>query len=125
MNKTLQGLISYITGHQAEDDAYHFLKKKGFSLECRNFQPRKGSGANELDLIMWDKKTLVFIEVKKRQSLIKAVEVIDTKLQKRLFKGAQAFLAIHPEYSDKDCRFDVILVAPGEKIVHLQNVIEG
>ena len=125
MNKALQGLLSYLSGHQAENEACRFLKKKGFSLECRNFRPLKGSGANELDLVMWDKKTLVFIEVKKRKTLTDAAEVIDTRLQKRLFKGAEAFLSSHPQYSNADCRFDVVFIVPNEKVVHLQNVIEG
>ena len=125
MNKALQGLISYITGRQAEEKAYSFLKKKGFVLETRNFRPQKGSGANELDLIMWDKKTLVFIEVKKRNTLTEAAEVVDNRLQKRLFKGAQTFLALNPQYEKADCRFDVVLILQNENVVHLQNVIEG
>ena len=125
MDKSLKGLISYLTGYTAEKEAFRFLKKKGYRLECRNFRPKRGSGANELDLIMWDKKTLVFIEVKKRLSFEQGAEVIDTRLQKRLFKGTEAFLASHPHYAQCDCRFDVVLVVDGQAPLHLQNVIEG
>ena len=125
MDKSLQGLISYLTGYTAEKEACRFLKKKGYRLECKNFHPKRGCGANELDLVMWDKDILVFIEVKKRSSYSKAIEVIDARLQKRLFKGAQAFLAAHPQYTQNDCRFDVVLVVEKERPVHLKNVIEG
>ena len=125
MDKSLTGLIAYLTGQTAEKEACLFLKKKGYRLECKNFHPKRGCGANELDLIMWDKETLVFIEVKKRASFVQAAEVIDMRLQKRLYKGAEAFLASHPQYSQKNCRFDVVLIVPNEMPVHLQNVIEG
>ena len=125
MDKSLTGLISYLSGHGAEKQVCRFLKKKGYRLECQNFHPKRGSGANELDLVMWDKKTLVFIEVKKRPSFAMAAEVVDSRLQKRLFKGAEAFLSVHPQYAECDCRFDVVLVVDGEEPMHLQNVIEG
>jgi putative endonuclease len=125
MDKSLTGLISYLAGYAAEKEAFRFLKKKGYRLECQNFHPKRGYGANELDLVMWDKKTLVFIEVKKRSSFSRAAEVVDSRLQKRLFKGAEAFLSVYPQYAECDCRFDVVLVVDGEKPMHLQNVIEG
>ena len=125
MDRSLSGLISYVTGHAAETKAVNFLKKKGYRLLCRNFYPKRGIGANEIDLIMLDKNTLVFIEVKKRSSFDKAIEVVDERLQRRLFKGAQFFLSSSPKYENMDCRFDVVLIVPNEKPVHLQNVIEG
>ena len=125
MDRHLQGLISYLSGYAAEKKALCFLKKKGYRLLCRNFSPKRGLGANELDLIMLDEGTIVFIEVKKRNSLVEAMDVVDARLQRRLFKGAQFFLASNPEYENKDCRFDVVFIVPNEKPVHLQNVIEG
>ena len=66
MDKYYRGFLSYFIGHQCEQDACRFLTKKGYRLVAQNFRPQRRCGANELDLIMLDKKTLVFIEVKKK-----------------------------------------------------------
>ena len=124
MNRKLRGLLSYITGHAAEDEACNYLKKKGYHFIEKNVRAKRGTGANELDLVMMDKKTLVFIEVKKRTAFSDAAEAINTRVQKRLYRGAELFLSKHPEYSNVDCRFDVVLIVPEQKPVHLQNVIE-
>ena len=50
------------TGFLAEEDAFHFLKGKGLTLLERNYQCKTG----EIDLIMQDKDTVVFVEVRKR-----------------------------------------------------------
>ena len=124
MNRQLRGLISYITGHAAENTACDYLKKKGYRFIEKNVHAKRGIGANELDLVMMDKKTLVFIEVKKRTNLSDAAEAIGVRVQKRLYRAAEIFLSRHPEYVNKDCRFDVVLIVPNQEPVHLQNVIE-
>ena len=124
MNRQLRGLLSYITGHAAEDEACNYLKKKGYRFIEKNVRAKRGTGANELDLVMTDKKTLVFVEVKKRAALCDAAEAVNTRVQKRLYRGAEVFLSKHPEYNNLDCRFDVVLIVPNQEPVHLQNVIE-
>lgn len=125
MNKALRGLCAYLTGHAAEDEATRFLQNKGFHLIAQNVAGKRGSGANELDLIMQDKKTLVFIEVKKRQDLTTAAEAVNPIVQRRLYRAAELFLAKNPQYENWDCRFDVVLIAPDQAPLHLQNVIEA
>lgn len=124
MDRQSRGLFSYLTGHAAENDACEFLKEKGYRFIEKNIRSKRGIGANELDLVMMDKKTLVFIEVKKRKNLSDAAEAIDKRVQKRLYRAAEIFLAKHPEYTGKDCRFDAIFIVPEQQPVHLQNVIE-
>ncbi len=124
MNKALRGLFCYLSGHRAEREAANFLQQKGYKLIAQNVLSKKGSGANELDLVMLDKNTLVFIEVKKRTTLSNAAEAVDERLQKRLYRAAQVFLMCNPEYLHSDCRFDVVLMTDGQAPVHLQNVIE-
>ncbi|MBO5997586.1 MAG: YraN family protein [Alphaproteobacteria bacterium] len=124
MNRQLRGLLSYVTGHDAERQACDYLKKKGYRFVEKNVHTQHGIGANELDLIMTDKKTLVFVEVKKRIKLSDAAEAVNTRVQKRLYRAAQIFIAKHPEYQNNDCRFDVVLITPDQEPVHLKNVIE-
>ena len=124
MDKRYKGFLSYFTGHLCEQDACRFLTKKGYRLIAKNFRPARGMGANELDLIMLDKKTLVFIEVKKRMDLQTAAFVFDERLQKRLYKGAEVFLSQNSQYAHYDCRFDVVLLDENKNMQHLQNVLE-
>ena len=123
-NKKLQGLVAYFSGHAAETRARKYLEMKGYRFVAQNVKEKRGSGACELDLIMEDKKVLVFIEVKKRKTTELASFSVSSIMQKRLYKGAEVFLAQHQNYQNFDCRFDVVLFDENDNITHLKNVIE-
>ena len=53
-------------GRRGEDLAHRFLRRHGLTVVARNFHQRAGSG--ELDIVAWDRGTLVFVEVKTRAS---------------------------------------------------------
>ena len=53
-------------GRRGEDLAHRFLRARKFIIVARNY--RLSSGDGETDLIAWDGDTLVFIEVKSRES---------------------------------------------------------
>lgn len=53
-------------GRRGEDLAHRFLRRHGLTIVARNYRPRTGSG--ELDIVAWDRETLVFVEVKARAS---------------------------------------------------------
>jgi putative endonuclease len=53
-------------GRRGEDLAHRYLRKQGFVIVARNY--RLPSGDGEADLIAWDGPTLVFVEVKSRES---------------------------------------------------------
>ena len=57
---------SQALGRRGEDLAHRFLRAKGFIVVARNY--RLSSGDAEADLIAWDGATLVFVEVKSRES---------------------------------------------------------
>jgi len=52
------------TGRRGEEDAYFYLRRKGYVIIARNYRSPHHGG--ELDLVGWDKDTLCFIEVKTR-----------------------------------------------------------
>ena len=54
------------SGRRAEDLAHRYLRGLGFRVVARNYRPRGGAG--EIDLVCWDRETLVFVEVKSRAS---------------------------------------------------------
>ena len=94
-----------IEGNAAEQLAALFLQKKGLKLVERNFRCAYG----EIDLIMHDGNTLVFIEVRLRSSANfgGAAMSINQAKQTKLTRTAERYLQIH---GDTACRFDVVLM---------------
>ena len=95
-------------GNQAEKQACQYLQANGLSLLETNFRSRCG----EIDLIMQQGNTLVFVEVRYRKHSLYggALESITTAKQNKIRRTAEIFLQLHPQYTD--CRFDVIAACP-------------
>ena len=53
-------------GRVGEDLAHRHLRRRGCTIVARNYRPR--SGGEEIDLVAWHGRTLVFVEVKTRAS---------------------------------------------------------
>ena len=53
-------------GRVGEDLAHRYLRRQGCTIVARNYRTRSGSG--EIDLVAWQGGTLVFVEVKTRDS---------------------------------------------------------
>lgn len=109
------------SGRTAEFMALQYLRLKGYSLVACNYITGRGTGAGEVDLIVKNQTSLVFIEVKKRKDLAIAAYSISSKQQGRIRRAAEAFLAHHEEYKGFDIRFDAILVKLPFHIKHIEN----
>ncbi len=96
-------------GAEAEQLAADYLLGQGLHLVARNFRCRGG----EIDLVMRDGATLVFVEVRARSSAAfgGAAESISSAKQARIILAAQHFLARHG--IDAPCRFDAVLLQAG------------
>lgn len=105
-------------GNKAEIAACNYLQTQGLNLIQQNFYSRFG----EIDLIMQDNDTLVFVEVKQRKKGIdNAIESITPAKQKKLILTAQYYLLKLGR--SINCRFDVIAIDSNWQIVWLKNVI--
>lgn len=93
-------------GNQAEDEALAYLVDQGLNLLERNFSCKMG----EIDLVMDDNGTLVFVEVRYRTDPSRGTgaESVTRAKTQRLIKTAEYYLMTHPACGDKDCRFDVV-----------------
>ena len=93
-------------GNQAENWAETFLKKQGLNKVAKNYRTPRG----EIDLIMRDGNTLVFIEVRLRSSSDygSAKESINWKKQQRLTYAAEHYLQKNKLWNQAQCRFDAI-----------------
>jgi putative endonuclease len=54
------------SGRIGEDLAHRYLRRHGCTIVARNYRTRSGSG--EIDIVAWQGETLVFVEVKTRDS---------------------------------------------------------
>jgi putative endonuclease len=93
-------------GQAAENAACRFLQTHGLRLVARNYACKLG----EIDLIMLDQQTLVFIEVRYRHNLHygSSAESVTFAKQRKLVKTAQYYLQRHTATKHTACRFDVV-----------------
>lgn len=98
------------TGRQAEDLACRYLAGHGLKTLCRNFHSPRG----ELDVIMEDGDTIVFVEVRYRRHdrYGSAAETVNHSKQGKLIATALYYLQQHPNYSNRPTRFDVVAISP-------------
>ena len=91
-------------GEDAEVACLTHLKSKGLKLVDRNFNCRQG----EIDIIMLDNKTLVFVEVRfrKNNNFGGGLESITTAKQNKLRRTAELYLQQNSQY--QNARFDVV-----------------
>jgi putative endonuclease len=97
----------HLRGRLAERFAAAYLQARGLKLLTKNFRYRHG----EIDLVMEDGDTIVFVEVRLRGpgSRISAADSVTPAKQRHLIGTARAYLLRRPIYARHPCRFDVIL----------------
>lgn len=104
-------------GSAAEDRALRLLLAHGLTLIGRNFRCRVG----EIDLIMEDGPSVVFVEVRYRSDRRhgSAAETISAPKQRRFIAAARRYLQQHPAAARSPCRFDVVAIT-GEQVEWLK-----
>lgn len=116
-----------LNGAWGEALAAEYLRKKKYSLLAAGFRCKFG----EIDLIVKDKKHIVFVEVKLRKSadFAQAREYVHRRKQDRIRITASVYLESHP--TTLQPRFDVIeIYAPqgcatvSPEIIHLEGAFE-
>jgi len=112
----------YDLGKSGEEIALHYLEDKKYKIIAKSFRLFRG----EIDIIAFDRKTLVFVEVKTRKSRDFGLpeESVTPSKQQQIKKIAQGFLTKN-NLHDVECRFDVISLSFNEKegysIRHINN----
>lgn len=93
-------------GAQAEMLAEQFLQTRGLVFLERNYR----CAAGEIDLIMREGATLVFVEVRLRSNryFAQAAETVNYRKQHKIIRAAQHFLLTRRLTDKFACRFDVV-----------------
>lgn len=110
------------TGRRGEEDAYFYLRRRGYTIIARNYRSPHHRG--ELDLVGWERDVLCFIEVKTRTTHdVKPAEAaVDRGKQRELSLVARDFLRQMPpscprgpqparlSWDGMEWRFDVLAI---------------
>ena len=116
-----------MSGAWGEALAAQYLQKKRYKVIATNYRSRFG----EIDLIVCNRKYLVFVEVKLRKSarFAQAREYVDTRKQDKLRVTASLYLSQYP--TDLQPRFDVIEIYAPEgmataapEIYHMEDAFQ-
>jgi len=113
-------------GQAAERHALEHLQGQGLQLLAQNWRCKGG----ELDLVMLDSDTVVFVEVRYRlhANFGGALGSIDERKQDKLVLAAESFLHKETRWANHPCRFDVIAVQgrghQGQALQWLKNAFE-
>jgi putative endonuclease len=107
-------------GRVWENAAMAYLQRHGLVLVEANFRCKLG----EIDLIMREGSTLVFVEVRQRAAgaQVGAAASIGPSKVRRIVRAAQVYLQRCARMPP--CRIDVIAI-DGERIEWLKNAIDG
>lgn len=99
-------------GAAAERLAGAWLRRRGLRPLDLNYRCRVG----EIDLVMRDGNTLVFIEVRyrRRDRFGSAAESVNRVKQHRIIRAASRYLQQHPRWANEVCRFDVVSLSGDE-----------
>lgn len=107
--KAAEEYAPHARGRQAENLACEFLQKRKLKLLTRNFRCATG----EIDLIMQDDDTLVFVEVRARRNDLygRGADTVDKRKQAKLSATAALYLQAQGQKNIQTCRFDVVSIS--------------
>jgi putative endonuclease len=112
--------VAEAAGRRGERLAAWWLRLKGWQILDRRVRTKAG----EVDLIARRDALIAFVEVKMRATAAELDMAID---ERRLARVAAAAEVLMPRYAlaGEDIRVDVILLAPGMPVRHIENAWIG
>jgi len=114
-------LKAFRLGLSAECRAAMLLVAKAYRIMARRWKTPFG----EIDIVARRRRTLVFVEVKARNSVDEAMEAVTERGKRRIIGAAEFWLAQHPDDVNAEIRFDVIVVVPGKMPHHIANAFDA
>ncbi len=118
VNKQDLGKRSFRQGFLGEIKALTFLIFKGYIPLKWRYKTKYG----EIDLIVRNKKTLIFVEVKTRPNFEKGYDSISYEQKRRIEFASDIFIKKNKKYKDFGSRFDAVIISPLKWPVHLINL---
>lgn len=111
---------SYTVGLFAEWRARWFLRLRGFKIVKSRYITGRHTGRAEIDIIARRANLIIFVEVKKRDCIEKALDAVTFTQSVRLRKAAENYIS-QARWTG-DARFDIIAIC-NNKVHWIKNVI--
>ncbi len=108
-------------GHKGETFAAILLMLKGYRIVARRYKTKLG----EVDIIARRRNIVALVEVKARNSLLEAMDAVDTTTMRRIEAAGDLWLTKQRDYARINIRYDLIAVLPGKLPVHVQNLFQA
>jgi putative endonuclease len=107
LRRWLMTMRRQVLGKQGEEAAAEELERRGYAIVARRYRTRHG----EIDIVARDGETIVFVEVKAKESAEfgTAAEAVTARKQRRVMSMAVDYLARN-RLTTKPCRFDVVAI---------------
>jgi putative endonuclease len=119
--RAARGRASRLAGRRAEVLAALWLMAKGYRILGFRLKTRQA----EIDLLALRGNTLAVVEVKRRTSLLIALETVTLDQRDRLRRAGAALAAGRPALKDACVRLDLIALAPGKLPRHIPDAWKG
>ena len=112
---------TYETGMKGEEAAEKYLREKcGMVTLERRYRTKRG----EIDLIMVEGETVVFVEVKTRLTVSPGIGImtVNHEKQKRIARAAMLYL-MNTRQMNRAARFDIVEITR-EKTIHIKDAFQ-
>jgi putative endonuclease len=109
----------YFSGLAAEDIVLAAYCMEGARLLARRWRCSGG----ELDLVLDQGGTVIFVEVKARRRRDRAAEAVTDRQWRRIRAAAEVYLSRHTD-GFRPCRIDLVVVDGSGETERIENIIE-
>lgn len=116
-----RGAVSHYAGDAAEQRVAQDYERRGHAIAARRWR----GAAGEIDLIVRDGETVVFVEVKSSRTRAQAAAALSARQMARLCASAEEFLAGEPAGGLTEMRFDVALLDASGGLEIIENAFAG
>ena len=119
--RTARGTAARLSGRRGEVLAAVLLLAKGYRILGFRLKTPQG----EIDILALRGRTLVVVEVKRRTSLLAALEAVTFDQRERLRRAGANLAARRPQLVGASVRLDLVALAPGRFPVHIPDAWKG
>lgn len=111
--------VRYHSGLEAERAVARVYLRNGYEFAAHRFRGEAG----EIDLVLRQNDTVVFVEVKKSRSHQKAREALSSRQMARIISTATEYLSKEPQGLNTNTRFDVATVNWDGQVEIVENAL--
>jgi putative endonuclease len=119
--RSARGAAARLSGRRGEVIAAIWLMAKGYRILGFRLKTPQA----EIDLLALRGKILAVVEVKRRTSLLAALETVSYDQRDRLRRAGADLAARRPALRDASVRLDLMALAPGKLPRHIRDAWKG